>query len=78
MEMIILLAMCGGPVILVLIVLGVLAATKGRAPSAQAGPACTKCGGWTVPQANYCHWCGSALATGAAPSDDQQSTDHAN
>ena len=57
-EMMIIAGMCGLPVILVLVV---LAMSKSRPAGPQAGPSCSSCGGWTVPQANYCQWCGKAL-----------------
>jgi hypothetical protein len=70
MEMIILVGVCGLPVIGLLVVLAVMGMSKGKPAAPQAGPACESCGGWTVPQANYCQWCGKPLAT--APQPEQQ------
>lgn len=50
----------GVPILLLVLVL----AGKGRPAAPQAGPECPSCGGWTVPQANYCQWCGRTLGTG--------------
>ena len=34
-----------------------------KTPSTRiSGPSCPSCGGWTVPQANYCPWCGTPLS----------------
>ncbi len=57
MEMM-LLGSCGLPVIIVLIVLAM-----NRSKPTTPPPPCSNCGGWTVPQANYCQWCGKALGT---------------
>jgi hypothetical protein len=53
----------GLPLIGLLIAFVVIALSKGKPAAPQAGPACESCGGWTVPQANYCQWCGKPLAT---------------
>ncbi len=58
--LVILAGVCGLSVIVLLVVLSI---SKGRPAQAQAGPACPSCRGWTVPQANYCQWCGKALGT---------------
>jgi hypothetical protein len=63
--MIVLLGAFGLFVVFLLVALAVM---KGKPAAPQAGPACSSCGGWTVPQANYCQWCGTALGT--APGAD--------
>ena len=52
--------LCG---MLVIGVIAALAMVKGKPAGSQVGPECPNCGGWTVPQANYCQWCGKALGT---------------
>lgn len=66
MEIMIIAGMCGLPLIVGLVVLAVLASNKGRSAGPQAGPPCSHCGGWTVPQANYCQWCGKPLGASSA------------
>jgi hypothetical protein len=56
------LALLGLPLIILFV--GLSSAERKRA-APHAGPTCPKCGGWTVPQASFCQWCGNTL--GAAP-----------
>lgn len=63
-EMLIILAI-GAFVFGVPLLLLYLLLTNGKPAKPQGGPPCPGCGGWTVPQANYCQWCGKALGTSA-------------
>lgn len=61
-EMLIILVMgCfvfGLPILILVLI------ARGRQNSVHARPACPHCQGWTVPQANYCQWCGKSLTAG--------------
>ncbi len=64
-EMLIILAL-GVMIFGVPLVILVLLISKGKPAGSRAGPACPSCGGWTVPQANYCQSCGKTLGTAPA------------
>ena len=56
------LLMIGVP--LAVTVLVVFLARRQQPPAMIAGVPCPHCGGWTVPQARFCHLCGHAMAGG--------------